>query len=113
MAKSTPNVARNKLFLNAHANALYLCDLDSSEWFDWVESATHFRYQTTRQIHLTHGFTRPMRPISLRKEKRRRGFLWYANLRVHGTLYKRYVGRSCTLTIERLDLVASILNEIW
>ena len=113
MAKSTPNVRDNKLFLNAHSDAPHLCDVDSPEWFDWLHSANHFGYQTSRRIHVIHDFTRPMRPISVRKEKRRRGFLWYANLRVHGTLYKRYVGRSSALTIERLDQIASILNEIW
>lgn len=112
MAKSTPNVIDNKLFLNAYSNAPCLCDVDSPEWFDWLQSANHFRYQTTCRIHVIHHFTKPMRPISVRKEKRRRGFLWYANLRVHGTLYKRYVGRSSALTTERLDQIAAILNEI-
>ena len=49
-------------------------------------------------------YFRAMRPNSVCIEKRRRGHLWYVNLRVHGILYKRSVGRTSDLSIERLDL---------
>jgi hypothetical protein len=79
---------------------------------------TSFRYYTAQHIIVAHGYTRPMRPISVRKEKRRRGALWYAYIRTpyirtHGQLYKRYVGKSIALTQNRLDEVAFLLNEMW
>jgi hypothetical protein len=113
MAKNTPQVRHNRLFLSAHPSAPCLCDVDSPTWFAWLDSATYFRYQTAQRLSVTARYSRPMRPISVRKERRRRGFLWYANLRVHGTLYKRYVGRSSDLTVERLDEIAVLLNQLW
>ncbi len=113
MAKNTPQVRRRRLYLTPHLNKSFSCTVGSPEWFAWLESATSFRYQTLQCIPVFAQYTHPMRPISLRKEKRLRGYLWYANLRVHGILYKRYVGRSSDLTIERLDLIASDLNQQW
>ena len=113
MAKNTPQVKHNRLFFNSDPAARSLCAVDSPQWFAWLESASSFRYQTVQRLTVTANYSRSMRPISVRKEKRRRKYLWYANLRVHGTLYKRYVGRSSDLTTERLDLIASILNELW
>ena len=49
----------------------------------------------------------------LRKEPRRQGWFWYAYLRSHGLLHKRYVGKSERLTIARLEEMATILNELW
>jgi hypothetical protein len=49
-------------------------------------------------------YFRAMRPNSVCKEKRRRDYLWYANLHVHGLLYQRSVGRTSDLSIERIDL---------
>lgn len=112
MAKNTPEVRRTKLYPHAQPDAQFLCALDSPEWFAWLTSATTFRFHTTQRIPVAHTYTRPMRPISVRKEKRRQGFLWYANLRIHGTLYKRYVGRSEALTAQRLDHIAALLNEL-
>ncbi len=51
-------------------------------------------------------------PISVRKEKRRRGVLWYAYLRSYRILHKRYVGTSEALTVARLEEIARVLNEI-
>lgn len=113
MPKQTPAVRRNHLYPDPQSNAEALCALDSPTWFAWLESATQFRYYTTRRFQVAQAYWRTMRPISVRKEKRRSGFLWYANLRVHGVLYKRYVGRSAALTVEHLDRIATLLNEVW
>ena len=45
--------------------------------------------------------------------QRRHGAFWYAYRRVHGQLYKRYVGRSDQLTPDKLDQVASLLHDCW
>ncbi len=44
-------------------------------------------------------------PISVREEKRRHGYLWYAYIRVHGQLYRRHVGKTVALTQCKLDEV--------
>lgn len=111
MAKKTSKVQRNQLYLAEDAKPV--CLIDTSDWFAWLEAATSFRYHTQQQIAVAHGYTRPMRPISVRKEKRQRGYLWYAYIRTHGQLYKRYLGKSTALTQARLDEVATLLNEIW
>ena len=111
MAKSTPQVQANQLYL-APATTPSCC-LDSSTWFTWLETATAFRYFSSQRLPVAHNYTRPIRPISIRKEKRRQGYLWYAYLRTNGRLHKRYLGKSTALTITRLDEVALVLNQIW
>jgi LuxR family transcriptional regulator, maltose regulon positive regulatory protein len=59
------------------------------------------------------GHVRPLGPISVRKERRRQGWLWYAYRRANGQLHKVYVGTSQALTIARLDDVAADLNGRW
>ena len=113
MAQNSPQVRDQRLYPNPHTNAPALCTVGSREWYAWLKSATRFRYQTSQRLPVHARYSRAMRPISVRKEKRRRGYLWYANLRVHGILYKRYVGRTSDLSIERLDLIALDLNQQW
>ncbi len=110
---NTPEVRSNKLYTGAMGHGVVLCEVESLQWFEWLENATKFRYYTTQEIHVAHDYYRPMRPISVRKEKRRRGFFWCAYLRTNSRLHKRYVGRSQALTVDRLDEIAAVLNEIW
>ena len=111
MAVSTAKVQGGLLYLVGEERAV--CSLDTPEWFAWLETGNSFRYYTPQRITVTRGYTRPMRPISVRKEKRRQGMLWYAYLRTHGQLYKRYVGKTAALTQSKLDEVSAYLNEIW
>jgi hypothetical protein len=78
-----------------------------------LETATTFRYHSQERRIIIRGYGPLLSPISLRKEKRRRGFLWYAYKRNHGLLHKRYVGRSAALTRDKLDEVALMLNQLW
>lgn len=110
MSTKTPKVQLNQLYLDEGSKPV--CPMGTPAWFIWLETATSFRYHTQQQIEVVKGFTRPMRPISVRKEKRRRGFLWYAYIRTYGQLYKRYVGKTTALTQDRLDEVAALLNEM-
>lgn len=66
-----------------------------------------------QRVTATRDYTRPMRPISVRKEKRRQGMLWYAYIRTSGQLYKRCVGKTAVLTQNKLDEMSACLNEIW
>ena len=112
MAKTTPKVKSKWLYLNGSHTPL--CSVGSADWFTWLETVTSFRYYTDQKIYVVPQYSRPMSPISVRKEKRRRGYLWYAYRRSNGQLYKRYVGKSEALTLAKLDEVANYLNvEVW
>jgi LuxR family transcriptional regulator, maltose regulon positive regulatory protein len=111
MAKTTPKVQRKQLRLNGEESPL--CDLDSPAWFAWLAVNTSFRHFSQQRKTVASHITLPMRPISVRKEKRRRGYIWYAYIRTYGLLHKRYVGKSESLTADRLDEIAAHLNEIW
>lgn len=111
MASKTPKVQGEQLYLAGDTKPV--CQMDTLEWFAWLETITSFRYYTPQQITVARGYTRPMRPISVRKEKRRQGHLRYAYIRTHGQLYRRYVGKTAVLTQSKLDEVAARLNEIW
>jgi hypothetical protein len=108
MAARTPKVQDKQLCLSQDTKPV--CQVD---WFIWMESITSFRYYSLQQIPVARGYTRLMRPISVRKEKRRQGCLWYAYIRTHGQLYRRYVGKTAMLTQDKLDEVAAKLNEVW
>ena len=110
MAKTTPKIRLNQLLCPLTQQPL--CELDSPEWFDWLENATSFRFFSTRRRPVHRNYTIALSPISVRKEKRRRGFLWYAYRRDSGILYKRYVGKTEALTANRLDEVAMALHEL-
>jgi LuxR family maltose regulon positive regulatory protein len=110
MAHSTPKVQYNRLYLADCSDLLW--PVESPAWFDWLQSATAFRYHSQRRHNFYRGNGPLFSPISVRKEKRRRGFLWYAYLRSYGILYKRYVGKSEALTIARLEEIALALNQV-
>ncbi|MCL4872292.1 MAG: hypothetical protein KJ063_25305 [Anaerolineae bacterium] len=111
MANKTPKVQLDQLYLHDHQNPV--CSLGSSAWFAWLEEATAFRYCSQARISIIRGHGPLVSPISLRKEKRRRGALWYAYKRRHGCLYKRYAGQSAALTKAKLEEVALELNLLW
>jgi hypothetical protein len=111
MAVSTAKVQGGILYLAGQDTPV--CHIGTLDWFVWLETGNSFRYHTPQRVPVTRGYTRPMRPISVRKEKRRQGMLWYAYIRTHGQLYKRYVGKTAALTQSKLDEVSACLNEIW
>lgn len=67
----------------------------TSAWFRWLEQATHFCYQPT-------GVSDR---LTLRKEKRKRRFYWYAYLKRDRKLHNAYVGKTEALTTPRLQQV--------
>ena len=64
-------------------------------WFEWLQTATSFSYQLSGQTYR----------LTLRKEKRRGQFYWYAYLKKASKLHNGYVGRSEGLTVDRLAAV--------
>jgi len=111
MAKTTPKVQGKKLYLNGTSTPT--CCVGSVAWFTWLATVTTFRYFTDQKTRLRPGYSRRMYPISMRKEKRRRQFVWYAYRRSNGLLYKQYVGKTAALTVERLDEIAAWLDAVW
>ena len=111
MAKTTPQIRARQLF--CYPDPEPFCTVESPAWFAWLETATIFRYFSEQRWNWYSHYYSPFAPISLRKERRRQGWLWYAQRRVHGGLHKRYVGRSVDLTVARLEATAVALNEVW
>ena len=111
MAKTTPQIQQQQLF--CYPEPAPICMVGSLAWFVWLETATSFRYFSSQRRNLFRGHGPLLDPISLRKERRRRGSLWYANRRFQGILHKRYVGKSTSLTLEKLEEIAVLLNELY
>lgn len=104
MAKTTPIIQRNTLQGNPAVA------IGSPAWFAWLEGVASFRYYSEKTVHVAARYSRPLPPISVRKERRRQGALWYAYRRAYGQLFKVYVGTSQALTVARLDEVAAELS---
>lgn len=117
MAKMTPEIRGQLLF--CYLAPLPVCPVGSPAWFAWLAtvsvsvSVSAFRYGSGQRRNLFRGHGPLYRPASFRKEQRRQVGLWYAYRRVHGVLYKRYVGKTAVLTQDKLDEVAAWLNDIW
>jgi DNA-binding SARP family transcriptional activator len=73
----------------------------SRGWFAWLcsETPSSFSYQTP------HG------AITIRPEKKRQGWYWYAYHAAQGSLRKSYLGKAESITAERLRLVAATLTH--
>lgn len=71
--------------------------IDTPAWYAWTLDNEAFYYKSARV-----GF-------SLRKERQRRGFFWYAYKRIGGRLVKRYVGTDVTQA-KLADLEQVFLN---
>jgi hypothetical protein len=110
MAQTTPKVRDNQLYL-AH-DSEPLCLVESPAWFAWLQQARAFRYYSQQRHNVSRGHGPLLAPISLRQEKRRRGYLWYAYRRSYRILHKRYVGKSEALTKVKLEQMARLLNEV-
>ena len=77
---------------------------DSPEWYAWLSSLTSFYY----------SYADGKRHFTARREKRRpdgTGGYWYAYIKQHGRLFKRYLGKSEELTLAHLEEAASALYE--
>lgn len=75
--------------------------LDSPAWFTWLETASRFAY-LSHQEHVQ---------MTVRKEKRRHTFYWFAYTKWVGKLHNCYIGRSDTLTQTRLEQVVTLLHQ--
>jgi LuxR family maltose regulon positive regulatory protein len=74
--------------------------IDTAAWFAWLETASTF------------SFVSDVGSFTARKERastRRGGWYWKAYRKQHGKLFSRYLGKSETLTLARLQEVAQEL----
>ena len=77
--------------------------VDSAGWFAWLETASSF------------AFTSAAGHFTARREQsghQRGGWYWKAYRKQHGKLASRYLGKSATVTLERLLAVAEALAEL-
>lgn len=72
--------------------------LDSSEWYTWISQQQIFSFATD------HG------SFVARKEKRPSGTYWYAYQSRGGKMYVAYLGKSDTLTLQKLQETLSRLD---
>lgn len=77
--KSTPTIIGQWLYRDGEA-----IRVESAEWFAWLETGHSFYHDENR--------------FTVRCERRRNGFYWYAFKKVAGKLCKRYLGSSDKLT---------------
>lgn len=71
----------------------------SQEWFDWLSTLPSF------------AFTGKEGRFTARRETRQRGeSYWVAYQRVDGKLRKKYLGKLCELTVEKLEAAARSIN---
>ncbi len=85
-------------------DTLYLPDrypiqIGSPAWFGWLEQVDAFCYQ------LSYASDR----LTVRKEKRRHHFYWYAYMKNRSKLHNAYVGKTEAVTIDRLHLVFEMI----
>src|SRR5919201_2419169 len=76
--------------------------VDTAAWFAWLETASTFSF-----VSETGSFT-------ARREQaghKRGGWYWKAYRKLHGQLSSRYLGKSETLTLARLQAVAQALAD--
>lgn len=74
---------------------------DSQQWFQWLERIPSFHFQA-EYGHFT-----------ARKERRARGgSYWIAYRHIGGKLVKRYIGTQSSVTIARLEHIASELQAL-
>lgn len=101
MARKTPTIKNNVLNIQSENNEQTL-PVEAAEWFDWLEGATTFAYNS------------PTGNFTARKEQvgnARGGFYWKAYRNQGGRLARVYLGKNAELTVSRLEEAAAKLNE--
>src|SRR5438445_12881800 len=71
----------------------------TAAWYAWLEQHRSFCFETAQST------------FTARKEKRPGGWYWYAYRRKQGKLHTAYLGKSEELTLERLNTVATALEQ--
>lgn len=94
-----PKVYNQQVWVAETATDIYM---DTPEWFLWLQTAANFSYYLGRPTYYH---------LTLRKEKRRHNWYWYAYLKSESKLHNAYAGRSADLSTACLTLVAQKLAD--
>lgn len=86
--RGTP-VVRDNLLLRQGVPSLMV---GTPAWFAWLEEVDCFCYLSSHSSYR----------LTIRKEKRRNSFYWYAYLKVDRKLHNAYLGQARALTEEKL-----------
>ncbi len=73
----------------------------SDTWYTWL----------TDEQNRSFSFRTPLDTITVRRERQRNGWYWYAYCKRQGKLRKAYLGRTEELTLERLNAVTATLHS--
>lgn len=95
MARATPQIIGSTLFLEERQ-----VEVGTEPWFTWLIEARSFAYDDG-QVRFT-----------ARKQERKGFWYWYAYARRDGQLRCVYLGRSNSLTIERLQTIARAWHPV-
>ncbi len=87
-SKSTPVVISGMLYTEDEYTGLRV---SSPEWFGWLARGQTFYVEEGR--------------FTVRAEKRHGGLSWYAFKKIDGKLFKKYVGRTAALSLDKLRSV--------
>lgn len=90
----TPIMRNGQVWLSQVATTI---QVDTPAWFGWLHTTTSFSYALGRPTFYS---------LTLRKEKRRQHWYWYAYLKSGNKLHNAYAGRTEALSAARLDQVA-------
>ena len=82
------------------ANVATEIHIDTPAWFHWLQTATSFSSPLGAPTFYA---------LTMRQEKRRCNWYWYAYLKIDSKLHNAYAGRTFTLSTARLDQVAQSL----
>lgn len=98
MARQLAYIQDNLLFYEATLSPIVV---GSPEWYDWLnhESNRSFSLRT------------PAGAVTLRREKKRNSYYWYAYRHLQGHTHKRYVGKSSDLSLTHLQQAVEALLQ--
>jgi len=97
----TPVVRRQWLWVANVATEIHIDGYPlGAAWFYWLQTATSFSYPLGAPTFYA---------LTMRQEKRRCNWYWYAYLKIGSKLHNAYAGRTHTLSAARLDQVAQSL----
>ncbi len=101
MAQNHPTVQEDRLVYQLDGRTQQIM-LETSEWYVWLGVASMFTFRS------------PIGTFTARKERagnKRGGWYWKAYRKHKGKLFSTYIGKSASLTIAHLYIVAARLNR--
>jgi LuxR family transcriptional regulator, maltose regulon positive regulatory protein len=75
--------------------------LDTPAWFAWLSQVSSFCYSGSY----------PLWRLTVRREKRRQQFYWYAYCKIDGKLHNIYLGKQDTLTKAHLEQACQLIDQ--